>query len=362
MRRNPAERVEVQPSLIIRGREIGAGHPPYVVAEISANHKGDLSRALELIDAAADAGTDAVKIQTYTADTMTLDIDREDFMIREGPWAGQSLYQLYQNAYTPWEWHPQLFERAAERQITLFSSPFDVSAVDLLESLGCPAYKVASFELVDLPLIAKIAGTGKPMILSTGMASQDEIAEAIETARNAGGGNLAILHCVSAYPTPIEDANLQRLHALREHDLVVGLSDHTLGTVVPAAAVAIGASIIEKHVTIDRQNGGPDATFSLEPNELQELVAVCREVWTALGDGKRKPGSERGSRTFRRSLYVVRDVKAGALLGRDDVRSIRPGRGLSPRHLTEVIGRRVVEDIPRGTPLAWRLLEEDAVE
>lgn len=337
----------------IAGRPIGPGHPPYVIAELSGNHNGDIQRAFRLIDAAKAAGADAVKLQTYTADTITIDHDGEGFIIEDGLWGGRKLYDLYREAHTPWEWHPALFDRARTRDIACFSSPFDPTAVDYLQKLGVPAFKIASFEIVDLPLIQKAAATGKPLVISTGMASDAEIVEAVAVARQAGGGGVALLHCVSGYPTPAEEANLARIHWLAErHGTVVGLSDHTLGTAVPVAAVALGAAIIEKHVTLARADGGPDASFSLEPHELEALVAGAKTVWAAIGKAEygRAP-SESGNVLFRRSLYVVADVAAGETFTPENVRSIRPGHGMAPKRLPEILGRRAARAIKRGTPL-----------
>ncbi|HEY6175741.1 MAG TPA: pseudaminic acid synthase, partial [Kofleriaceae bacterium] len=295
------------PSIVIR-RPIGPGHRPFVIAELSANHLGKLDRAHAIIDAAADAGCDAIKLQTYTASTMTLASSRGDFRIADGPWQGRSLWDLYDEAHTPWDWHPQLFAHGAARGLAVFSSPFDEEAVALLDRLGAPAFKIASFELVDLELIACAARTRKPMILSTGMASDAEIVEAVETARRHGAAGIALLHCVSGYPTPIEQTNLRRLDAIARHDTVIGISDHSPGAIVPIAAVARGATIIEKHLTLARSDGGPDAGFSLEPAEMAEVVRGVRLAWSALGDGSaRRPKAEAASRQFRRSLYAVDD-------------------------------------------------------
>ena len=345
------------PSIVI-GRPIGAGHPPYVIAELSANHLGRLDRAHAIIDAAADAGCDAIKLQTYTPATMTLATGEGDFHIAEGPWQGRSLWDLYDEAHTPWDWHPQLFAHGAARGLAVFSSPFDEEAVERLDRLGAPAFKIASFELVDLELIACAARTRKPMILSTGMASDAEIVEAVDTARRHGASGVALLHCVSGYPTPIEQINLRRLDAIARHDTVVGISDHSAGAVVPIAAVARGATIIEKHLTLARADGGPDAGFSLEPAEMTEVVRGARLAWSALGDGSaRRPKAESGSRRFRRSLYAVDNIAPGEPLTRGNVRSIRPGFGLPPRELPVVLGKRARVAIARGTALAWELIE-----
>jgi N-acetylneuraminate synthase len=338
------------------GRPIGAGHPPFVIAELSANHLGSLPRALAIIDAAADAGCDAIKLQTYTPDAMTLASPRGDFQIADGPWQGRSLWELYDEAHTPWDWHPQLFAHGAARGLVVFSSPFDERAVEQLDRLGAPAFKIASFELVDLELIACAARTRKPLILSTGMASEAEIVDAVDTARRHGAGGIALLHCVSGYPTPIEQTNLRRLDAITRHDVVVGISDHSPGAIVPIAAVARGAAIIEKHLTLARADGGPDAGFSLEPAEMAEVVRGARLAWSALGDGTAaRPEAEAGSRKFRRSLYAVADIAPGEPLTRSNVRSIRPGFGLAPRLLPGVLGKHAKVAIARGTPLAWEL-------
>ncbi|MBX3156748.1 MAG: pseudaminic acid synthase [Deltaproteobacteria bacterium] len=339
------------------GRPIAADHPPFIIAELSANHLGSLERALAIVDAAADAGCDAMKLQTFTPDGMTLSSDVADFHIADGPWRGRSLHDLYGEAQTPYEWHPALFARGAARGMVVFSTPFDAIAVEQLDRLGAPAFKIASFELVDLELIACAARTGKPLIMSTGMASDDEVGEAIETARTHGDGGVALLHCISGYPTPIEQSNLRRLDALAKFGVPLGISDHSPGATVPAAAVARGALIVEKHLTLARADGGPDAGFSLEPAEMAEVVRSCRAAWSALGDGSPvRPKAEEGSRKFRRSLYAVADIPEGAELTRDNVRSIRPGYGLLPRELPAVIGRRAKIAIARGTALAWELI------
>jgi pseudaminic acid synthase len=342
----------------IAGRPIGPGHTPYVVAELSANHGGSLGRALEVMEAAALAGADAVKLQTYTADTMTIDHAGPDFQIKGGLWDGRWLYELYEEAHTPWEWHEALFTKGRELGLSVFSTPFDGSAIDLLEGLGAPAYKIASFELVDLPLIRRVAETGKPVVISTGMGTPEEIAEAVEAFRGAGGQSFMLLHCVSGYPTPVEQSNLRRIPALHERfGCPVGLSDHTPGVEVATAAVAIGACFIEKHFTLRRADGGPDAAFSLEPHELTALTKASRNVFAALGTGTaQRPAAEKDSLIFRRSLYVVRDVAVGEVLTADNVRIIRPGYGLAPKHLPEIIGRRAASAIARGTALSWDLV------
>lgn len=345
--------------IVVDGRPIGPQQPPYVVAELSANHNGSLEAALRLIEEAKAAGADAVKIQTYRPDTITLDSERPEFRIEHGLWAGRTLYELYDWAHTPWEWHETLFAHARKVGVTLFSSPFDPTAVDLLESLGAPAYKVASFEAVDLPLIRRIAATGKPMIVSTGMADAEEIGEAVAAARAGGCRELALLHCVSGYPAPASDYNLRTIPDMAERfETVVGLSDHTLGTAAACAAVALGAALIEKHVTLDRAAGGPDDSFSLEPPELAALCAGVRDAWSALGrvDYGRK-SSEQGNVVFRRSLYFVKPLAAGATVTADAVRSVRPGYGAPPKLLDAVIGRRVRSAVERNTPVRLEDLE-----
>lgn len=345
----------------IAGRDIGPGHPPYVVAELSANHNGSLERALDIMTAVRDAGADAVKLQTYTPDTMTIDYDGEDFTITEGPWEGHTLYDLYAQAQTPWDWHAALFAKGRDLGITVFSTPFDETAVEFLEAFGPPAYKIASFELTDIPLLECVAATGRPLILSTGMADSREIETAVTAVRNAGCKQLALMHCVSGYPTPICESNLRTLSDLEERfQCVIGISDHTPGTTACVAAVALGAGIIEKHITLRRDDGGLDAAFSLEPDELARLCEDSRQAWSALGEAGygRKP-SEEASAVFRRSLYVVRDMKAGEIFSKDTVRRIRPGNGLAPDYYGKILGRRAASDIRRGTPLDWSLIEGD---
>jgi len=343
----------------IAGRAIGPQHPPYVIAEVSANHNGRLEAAMTMIEVASRAGADAVKLQTYRPDTITLDSDAEAFRIRGGLWDGRTLYELYEEAHTPWEWHRPLFEHARKLGITIFSSPFDTTAVDLLEDLDAPAYKIASFEAVDLPLIRYVAATGKPMLISTGMADAEEIGEAVETARAGGCKQLALLHCVSGYPAPAADYNLRTIADMSERfGVVIGLSDHTLDNSTAIASVALGASIVEKHFTLDRSGGGPDDSFSLEPAELAELVRGTHTAWAALGqvDYGRK-SSEQGNVQFRRSLYFVKNLKTGETITADAVRSVRPGYGLAPKFLEAVLGKRVSKNVASGEAVSWDAIE-----
>lgn len=343
----------------IGGRPIGPGKPAYIVAELSANHHQEFEQAVALVRAAREAGADAVKLQTYTPDTLTIDCDKEWFRIGRGTiWEGRTLYDLYGEAYTPWEWQPRLKAVAAEEGLDLFSTPFDATAVDFLEEMGVPAYKVASFEIVDLPLIRRVARTGKPMILSTGMATLAEIDEAVHAAREAGAGAIALLKCTSAYPAPPEEMNLRTIpHLAEAFGVPVGLSDHTLGIAVPVAAVSLGACIVEKHFTLARSVPGPDSAFSLEPHEFAHMVQAIREAERALGQVVYQVAPrEAASRVFRRSLFVVQDVRAGEPFTSENVRSIRPAHGLHTRHLEDVLGRPAARDIERGTPLSWDLV------
>lgn len=343
----------------INGRAIGPAEEIYVVAEMSANHNQDLDQAIRIVHAAKEAGADAIKLQTYTADTLTIPCDNQYFRVGTGTiWDGRTLHELYGEAYTPWEWQPKLKKVANELGLDLFSSPFDFTAVDFLEEMDVPAYKIASFELVDLPLIRKVASTGKPIIMSTGMASLAEIAEAVHAVGEAGGRGLALLKCTSAYPTPAEEMNLQTIpHLAQAFHVPVGLSDHTLGIAVPVAAVALGACIIEKHFTLSRSLRGPDAEFSLEPAEFKAMVDGVRIAAKARGTVSYDVTErEAASRPYRRSLFVVRDIKAGELFTTSNVRSIRPGHGLPPKFFGEVVGRTARQDIARGTPLVWDLV------
>jgi len=339
----------------IAGRPIGITHAPYVIAELSANHNGKPETALHLIEQAKLAGADAVKLQTYKPDTITLPSNSEDFKIHGGLWDGRTLYDLYEEAHMPWEWHKPLFEHARQLGITIFSSPFDNSAIDLLEDLNAPAYKIASFEAVDLPLIQYAASTGKPMIISTGMADAEEIQEAIDAARAGGCKELAILHCVSGYPAPAEDYNLRTLtDMIQRFGLVTGLSDHTLDNTTAIASVALGASIIEKHFTLDRNGGGPDDSFSLEPHDLKALCDGAKTAWKSLGKvDYGKKSSEQANMKFRRSLYFVKDLQPGDVITAADVRSVRPGYGLAPKHLDAVIGKKVTRAVHAATPVDW---------
>jgi len=345
--------------LQIGSRWIGASAPVYIIAELSANHNQNFERAVRIIHAAKNAGADAVKLQTYTADTITLRSDKEYFRIAGGTlWDGRILHDLYQEASTPWEWQPKLKAIADELGMHLFSSAFDDSAVDFLEQMNVPAHKLASFELVDIGLIQKMARTGKPLIMSTGMASSEEISEAVQAARKAGASQIALLKCTSAYPAPPEEANLLTIPELaRRFNCPAGLSDHTMGIAVPVAAVALGACIIEKHLCLSRADGGPDSAFSLEPEEFKAMVDAVRTAEKALGSPQFAPGKrEANSLKFRRSLFVVENVKRGDLFTEQNVRSIRPTDGLHPRHLNEVLGQRAARDIARGTPLSWELV------
>ncbi len=344
----------------IGNRPIGRAAPPFIIAEMSGNHNQSLDRALALVDAAARAGAHALKLQTYTADTMTLDIREGEFMVSDPKslWTGRSLYQLYQEAHTPWEWHKPIFERAAERGMLAFSTPFDETAVDFLESLNVPAFKIASFENTDVPLIRRVAATGKPMIISTGMASISELDQAVRTVRAAGCTKLVLLKCTSTYPASPENTNLRTIPHLRDlFGCEVGLSDHTMGIGASVAAVALGATVIEKHFTLSRAEGGVDSAFSLEPHELESLVVESERAWQAMGGiVYGASAAEAQSKLHRRSIYVVADVKAGQTLTRDNIRTIRPGLGLPPVHMEDVLGKTFRADAKKGTPLTWDLI------
>lgn len=348
------EQVEIN----IDGRLIGPEHPPYVICEISANHNGSLARMLELVDAAAGTGCDAIKIQTYSPETMTIDSDRPEFRIEGGLWDGRTLFDLYSEAQTPYEWHAAIFERAKKCGKTLISTPFDDTAVDLLVSLDAPAYKIASFELTDLPLIARVAREARPMIMSTGLANLGEIDEAVRTARLNGCRDILLLHCVSSYPAPDKDTNLRTIPALAEvFGPLVGLSDHTHGHAVAVAAVALGACVIEKHFTLSREDGGPDASFSLEPVEFSDLCRASRQAWDALGHVSFDlVGQERANIQFRRSLFAARDIAEGEVLDQKTVRVVRPGQGLAPKYLPMVLGRTARRAIAKGEPIHWDLV------
>ncbi|WP_394249716.1 pseudaminic acid synthase [Vibrio profundi] len=344
-------------SITIEGRQIGPNFPPYIIAELSANHNGDINRAFQIMEEAKKSGADAIKLQTYTHDTITMDCNSEEFQIHGGLWDGQTLYELYKGAHMPWEWHEPLFKKAKELGITIFSSPFDFTAVDLLEELNAPAYKIASFELVDHALIARVAKTGKPMIMSTGMANDEEIHEAITVAKENGCKELVVLHCVSGYPAPAEQYNLRTIKDMQTRfDVLSGLSDHTIDNATAVASVALGACLIEKHVTLDRNGGGPDDSFSLEPQELEALCKDTKTAWQALGQvNYERTEAEKGNVKFRRSLYVVKDIKAGEKITPENVRSIRPGFGLAPKLYDEIMGKEVKENISRGTPVTLNM-------
>ncbi len=348
------------PTIKIGDHLVGPEHRPFVIAEMSGNHNGSLDRALRIVDAVAASGAQALKLQTYTPDTITIDVDAPAFRISDshGLWGGENLYALFQRAHTPYEWHPAIFERARQHGLTVFSSPFDHTAIELLESLQTPAYKIASSELVDLPLIRLAASAGKPMIISTGMADVGDIHAAVETARATGNDQIILLACTASYPSPPQDSNLRRIPVLAEaFGTQVGLSDHTMGIGVPVAAVALGATVIEKHVTLDRADGGVDSAFSLDPGELAALVAESERAWQALGGTRIGPtDSEREGLRFRRSLYVVADVQPGDLVTADNVRSIRPAGGLPPVEIDNVLGRRFTRAAAKGTPLTWDLV------
>jgi pseudaminic acid synthase len=349
-----------RPEVSIGGRAIGPGHAPFIIAEMSGNHNQSLERALEIVDAAAKAGAHGLKIQTYTPDTMTIDLDEREFHISDpnSLWAGTSLYKLYGEAYTPWEWHESIFDRARKLGMVPFSTPFDDTAVDYLENLDVACYKIASFENTDLPLIRRVGATGKPLIISTGMATVAELDETVLAARESGCKELILLKCTSTYPATAENTNILTIPHMRQlFGCEVGLSDHTLGVGVSVASVALGATVIEKHFTLDRADGGVDSVFSMEPSEMAQLVAETERAWKSLGQVSYGPtAAEKKSIQFRRSLYVVKDLKAGDVLTRENVRAIRPGFGLPPKYLEHVLGRTVGKDLKRGTALNWDLL------
>ena len=346
--------------ITIDNYKIGKGHKPYIIAELSANHNGSLAKALQTIEEAAKCGADAIKLQTYTPDTMTIDCDAKDFQISGGLWDGYKLYDLYKWAQTPFEWHEAMFKKARELGITVFSTPFDETAVDLLEELNTPAYKIASFEVTDLPLLKKIAQTGKPIIMSTGMANLEEIEDAVRTIKENGCKELVVLHCISSYPSPIDQANLATIPDIAsKFDCLSGLSDHTMGTVVSVASIALGACVIEKYFTLDRNDKGPDSEFSLEPHELKKLCEETKAAWQAIGEAgyERKP-AEKENVKFRRSIYFVKDIKTGEKITEEHIKRIRPGFGLAPKHFEELLGKTVKADIKRGTATSWDLLNE----
>lgn len=347
---------------LIGARPIGREYKPLVIAELSGNHNGSLDRALAIVDAAADAGAHAIKLQTYTADTMTLDVKEGEFRIadKKSLWDGKNLHELYKLAHTPWEWHAPIFRRARKLGLLCFSSPFDETAVDFLEELEVPAYKIASFEIVHLPLIRRVAETGKPMIISTGMATLSEIDDAVVAARSAGCKDLALLKCTSTYPATAENSNVRTIPDLREKfDCEVGLSDHTMGVGCAIAAVALGATVVEKHFTLDRADGGVDSAFSLEPHELRSLVVETERAWQALGRvGYGPTEAEMGSLVFRRSVYIAADMRAGEILNTENMRIIRPGHGLAPKHFDSLLGKKLLQAAKRGTPLSWEMVDD----
>jgi pseudaminic acid synthase len=348
--------------ITIGSRKVGPGHPPFIIAEISGNHNQSLQRALELVDLAALAGAHAVKLQTYTADTITIDHKEGDFWISdpESLWKGESLYDLYKKAYTPWEWHQPIFQRCREKNLIFFSTPFDETAIDLLEKLDVPCYKIASFENVHLPLIAMVAKTGKPLIISTGLASMEEVQDAVDTARANGCKDLILLKCTSSYPAPPRESNLRTIPDMKERFQVqVGLSDHTLGIGVAVGSVAFGATVIEKHFILSRAEGGVDSAFSLEPQELKSLVEESERAWLACGEIHYGPGlNEAKSLQYRRSIYVVEDISAGAVLNEKNIRIIRPGRGLKPKFYAQILGKQVNKAIKRGEPITWEDIQK----
>lgn len=344
----------------IDGRKIGQNFPPYVLAELSANHNGVLQKALDTITAAKKCGADGIKLQTYSADTMTIDSDLDDFLIKGGLWDGYKLYDLYKEAQTPFEWHKAMFEHARNIDITCFSTPFDETAVDLLEDMNVPAYKIASFEATDLPLIRYVASTKKPLIMSTGMANFEEITEMVEAAREAGCQDLILLHCLSSYPAPVEQSNLLTIPDMRQKlSVQIGLSDHTISNTASVVATGLGATLIEKHFILDRNDKGPDSEFSIEPSELESLITQTKDAWLSLGQvGYDRKPAEEANVVFRRSVYFVKDMPAGSVVTKDCIRRIRPGYGLAPKHEQEIIGKRLRTAVKRGTPTKWDLFDE----
>jgi len=345
--------------LKIKDRKIGYEYPPYIVAELSANHNGSIHKAMEAIKLAKENGADAIKIQTYTPDTMTIDCDKSDFKIHKGLWKNYTMYDLYKWAHTPFEWHKELFNYSKEIDMCIFSTPFDESAVELLEKLETPAYKIASPEITDLILIKQISQTKKPILISTGMASKKEISEAVETVYKEGNNPLLLFHCISCYPTPIEYANLKKILKLKqEFNLDIGLSDHTLGNTAAITSVAFGASAIEKHFTVSRKDNTPDSDFSMEPDDLLNLVKETKNAWLSLGnDSYERPKEEEENKIFRRSIYFTKDLKSGDVINKNNIKRIRPGFGLEPKYYEEIIGKKINKDVLRGTPVSWNLIE-----
>jgi len=345
----------------IANRQVGPAHPPFFIAELSGNHNQSLNRALAIVDAAAEAGADALKLQTYTADTITLDLREGEFFIddKESLWHGQSLYELYEKAHTPWDWHEPIIARCREKDLIPLSSPFDFTAVDFLEKFDLSVYKIASPENIDIPLIRKVAATGKPVIISTGMANADELQEAVDAVRSTGNKHIILLKCTTAYPASPAEFNLNTIPDLKErYGVKTGLSDHSLGIGIAIAAVTLGASVVEKHLTLSRAEGGVDAAFSLEPAEFATMVTECKQAWQALGSVSYGPTeTEMPSLRRRRSLYITRDLKAGDILNPENVRSIRPGLGLPPKHYDQILGKKVQQDVKRGTPLSWEIID-----
>tara|TARA_B100000212_G_C27377023_1_gene535184 strand:+ start:951 stop:2006 length:1056 start_codon:yes stop_codon:yes gene_type:complete len=350
-------------TLIINDSCISLENSPFIIAELSANHNGSIERAIKSIKGAKEAGANAVKIQTYTPDTMTINSDKKDFLIKGGIWDGLNLYKLYEQAHTPYEWHKDLFEYAKEIGITLFSTPFDKTAVDLLESLESPAYKIASFELTDIPLIKLVAQTKKPILMSTGMASENEIEEAVIAARDSGCESLLLFHCISSYPATTEKSNINYIKKLRQKfNVEVGLSDHTLSNTAAISAIALGASAIEKHFTIDKSTG-PDSQFSLNLEELKDLVKISKSAWLSLGNGENdRETSELENRKFRRSIYFIRDIKAGQIITYEDIKTIRPAYGLPPKFFEEIIGSKLIKDVEFGDPVKWDCIEKPKIK